>query len=273
MIRPRPNTPGLAEQRNWLKRNAPRPKVSDQERLLQKWLAISGLAVSGSQTFHSDRPADRNPAAKSEAPNQLAEELLAMIDEARKEVVLVSAYLIPTLELEAALQRAKARGVKVRILTNSLRSNNHLAAHSAYRGHIHQLLSDGVNLHEVRAEARDRALYMRHPVGQKRLGLHAKLLLIDHDQTFIGSCNLDPRSFKINTEVGLIIESPELNHQLRELLALDFHPGNAWMVRLSPKRDLVWIGENETQHSEPADSQIQQLEDWFFGTLPIEREM
>jgi putative cardiolipin synthase len=273
LIKPKPNALDLAGQREWLKANAPRPKISKPEQLQRKWLDISGLAASGSQTFFSDRPADRNPGAASEAPNQLAVELLAMIDKARDELVLVTAYLIPTPELEAALERAEARGVEVRILTNSLRSNNHLAAHSAYRGHMHQLLSSGVNLHEVRAEACDRGVYMRRPVDRKRLGLHAKLLLIDHDQAFIGSCNLDPRSFKINTEVGLIIESPELNHQLRELLALDFHPGNAWLVRLSSKGKLVWIGENDVQHSEPADSQIQRLEDWFLGMLPIDEEM
>ena len=138
---------------------------------------------------------------------------------------------------------------------------------------MHQLLSDGVKLHEVRAEARDRAVYMRKPIGRKRLGLHAKLLLIDHHQAFIGSCNLDPRSFRINTEVGLVIESPELNHRLTELLALDFHSDNAWTVRLSPKGELVWIDESGMQHSEPADSQLQQLEDWFLGMLSIDAEM
>lgn len=108
LIQPKPNAPGLADQRNWLKVNAPHSRVSKPEQLLQKWLDISGLAASGSQTFFSDRPADRNPGAKSEEPNQLAVELLAMIDKARDELVLVTAYMIPTPELETALKRAKA---------------------------------------------------------------------------------------------------------------------------------------------------------------------
>ena len=85
-----------------------------------------------------------------ETPNELANEVVDMLDAAEVEIVLVSAYLIPTPELERAIERAEQRGVDVRILTNSLRSNNHLAAHSAYRTHIRSLLDAGAELYEVR---------------------------------------------------------------------------------------------------------------------------
>lgn len=79
--------------------------------------------------------------------------MIAQIDQARTELVLISAYLVPTPELADAIRRAEARGVRVRILTNSLRSNNHTSAHSAYRGFVRSLPGHGVELHEVRALA------------------------------------------------------------------------------------------------------------------------
>jgi putative cardiolipin synthase len=92
------------------------------------------------------------------------------------------------------------------MLTNSLRSNNHLTAHSAYRRHIRTLVSGGVELFKVRADAGSRRLYMLPPTDEKELALHAKALLVDRDRVFIGSANLDPRSLRINTEMGLLVQ-------------------------------------------------------------------
>ena len=114
---------------------------------------------------------------------------------------------------------------------------------------------------------------MRSPVADKHLGLHAKLLLADDQISYIGSCNLDPRSLKINTEVGLVVESKELNRALRDLLAVDFETRNAWAVQRSANGELVWIGNNQVLHHQPAHSSIQRLEDWFIGLLPIDGQM
>lgn len=111
------------------------------------------------------------------------------------------------------------------------------------------------------------------PVDDKTLGLHAKLLLIDNELTFIGSANLDPRSLKLNTEMGLLIQSVELNHHIRTLLELDFHKRNAWHFQESGGGELVWISDDSTLNSQPADSTFQRLEDWFLSVLPIEEKM
>ena len=139
---------------------------------------------------------------------QVGQELVREIDKAQQEIWLISAYLIPTPELEEALQRAEDRGVQVRILTNSISSNNHLTAHSAYRKHLRRLVEMGVEVHEVRADAKDRDVYIESPVEDKSLCLHAKILIFDRSRVFVGSANLDPRSLRINTEMGLLIESP-----------------------------------------------------------------
>jgi len=245
----------------------------DRLQLQAAWQEIAGNAMSGSAIFYFDEPASRDPAAPEEAPDQLAVRLQQLIDTARSDVTLVSAYLVPTPEFEQAIRSAEERGVEVRVLTNSLKSNNHLAAHAAYWDHIDALVDSGVDLYEVRVTAADRDLYMRSPVDKKHLGLHAKLLLIDNDTTFIGSCNLDSRSLIINTEVGLIINSTELNQQLRDLLAVDFQPRNAWNVQRGDDGRLVWRGENDSYSGPPDASQIERLEDWFIGLLPLDKQM
>ena len=159
------------------------------------------------------------------------------------------------------------------MLTNSLRSNNHTAAHSSYRSFIDDLLAEGVELHEVRAEAKDRDLYMATPVADKHLALHAKLLLIDDRLTFIGSANLDPRSLKLNSEMGLMVDSAALNRQVRERISVDFSRRNAWQMRLLPDNRVVWVGDDMVLDTQPAETAFQRLEDWFFSLFPIANEM
>jgi len=267
------NAPDLDDLRAWLGEDNPAPGTPDSEELAEKWATIARAGYPGRADFFFDRPASDDPGDPDEMPDDLAGELQRVIEAAESEVILVSAYLVPTPELEAVIERIEARGVDVRILTNSLQSNNHLAAHAAYRGHLTRLVEHGADLHEVRITAADRRLYMSEPVDDKQLGLHAKLLLVDDNIAFIGSCNLDPRSLKINTEVGLIIDSQALNRALRDRLAIDFEPRNAWAVQLDADGELVWVSDDQVLTKQPADSVIQRLEDWFVGLLPIDGQM
>ena len=239
----------------------------------EKWISLALSAASGEADLFYDIPAEINPANPEESPGQLAVDLLARIQDAEKELILVSAYLIPTIELEQKVEAAEKRGVSVKILTNSLLSNNHITAHSAYRNHLHRLVQHGAQVHEVRSGAKDRYQYMRSPVEEKSLGLHAKLLLIDDRFAFVGSANLDPRSLHLNTEIGLLLDSPEINRQLRDLLELDFDLRNAWHLMQTEKGNLIWVGDDVSLTTQPADSKFQRLEDWFLGILPLEDEM
>ena len=232
------------------------------------WLSAARSAAFGKASVIAD-----DPAAANEMPNQLAHALVKWIDRSNDELILVSAYLIPTPELEAAIERAESRGVRVRILTNSLRSNNHVPAHSFYRNHVQRLIGHGADLHEVRALAKDRSIYMRSPVDNKKLGLHAKLILFDRDHVFIGSTNLDPRSLHQNTEIGIFIQSADLNQRLREKLAIDFHKRNAWHLQMGDDGKIAWVADDIVLDSQPADSAFQRLEDWFISILPVEEEM
>jgi putative cardiolipin synthase len=238
-----------------------------------RWLDAVADADTGETALYFDQPPEDNPKDRDEAPVQVANELVELFDTAESEIVLVSAYLIPTPHLEGAVERALDRGVRVRILTNSIRSNNHLAAHSAYRRHIDTLLGFGAEMHEVRSDAKDRQRYMVRPVDRKMLALHAKALVIDDDKVFVGSANLDPRSLRINTEMGLLVSSERFNQSLRQALEGDFSSANAWRLELQEDASVHWIADDQRLTSQPAASFMQRVEDWFLSHLPIEGEM
>jgi putative cardiolipin synthase len=244
-----------------------------EEAKWELWEKAVREAFQGDAFLFVDKPPVENPVADESAPVQLAKRLIELLDKAEEEILIISAYLIPSINLEGAIERAVQRGVDVRILTNSIRSNNHLAAHSAYRKHINELLADGAKLHEVRVDARDRDFYMFPPTDKKSLALHAKALVIDKDKVFIGSANLDPRSLRLNTEMGLLVYSEALNAKVRSMVERDFSQANAWHLRFDEEGYVIWVSENVVLTSQPAESFMQRIEDWFFMHLPIEDEM
>ena len=241
--------------------------------LTRRWLDVVERADFGKSTLYVDDPPEDNPTDPAEAPIQVANELIQLFDSAVSEILIVSAYLIPTPHLEGAVERAIDRGVRVRILTNSIRSNNHLTAHSAYRNHIRTLLGHGAEVHEVRIDAKDRARYILTPIGRKTLALHAKALVVDNDKVFIGSANLDPRSLRINTEMGMLVVSEVFNAKVRQALERDFSSKNAWRLQMQDDDKIVWVSDDRTLQSQPASSVMQRIEDWFFSHMPIENEL
>ena len=245
----------------------PAPQTATQD----EWAALFADGVGGSLRLIVDTPPDSNP--DEDLPVQLAESFIHRIDAVQSDLLLISAYFIPTEPLTDALRRATERGVRVRILTNSLGSNNHVTAHASYTNHRPELLQAGVELFELRADASDRAKYIFGAVEDSALGLHAKIGIFDDCCLFVGSSNLDPRSLRINTEVGALIDSPDLNRQLREYFSVDLLPRNAWQVMLNEENEIVWLGEDGVVNDAPPASFFMRAESWFFGLLPIEDEM
>jgi putative cardiolipin synthase len=237
------------------------------------WGGIVERAVSGQPRVLLDEPASGDPASRENAPVQLSADIVDLVDSANKEIRIVSAYLIPTAEFESAIERAESRGVEVHILTNSIRSNNHITAHSAYRKHIRRLLENGANVHEVRVDAKDRATYMQSPLEDKTLALHAKLMVVDHEKVFIGSANFDPRSLRLNTETGLLIHSEGLAQQVHDAISVDFLPRNSWHLRIAESGQVQWVSDERKLDHLPTQSFMLTIEDWFFSHLPIEDEM
>ncbi len=246
---------------------------ADQQALIDSFSLLVKNAYRGQAKVIADEPPGANPADVQSAPVQLANSLEAYFADARENIILVSAYLIPDENIEESITSLVKNGVSIQLLTNSIQSNNHLAAHSSYRNHIATLLKNGAELHEVRIDAKTRDRYILPPVESKSLALHAKVLILDHDKTFIGSPNFDPRSLRINTEMGLLIESQALNQAVRNFYAVDFSLDNSWQLILDENERVLWRSDTETRSTQPAASLMQRIEDWFFAHLPIEAEM
>jgi len=134
-------------------------------------------------------------------------------------------------------------------------------------------LAHGADLHEVHIDSKDRGRYMKKPLYTKTLALHAKIMIIDQNKVFIGSANFDPHSLRINTEIGLVINSEAFNQQLRDAIAQDFLPRNTWHLRLGNNNQVEWVSNERTLKHQPAQGFMQNIEDWFFTHLPIENEM
>jgi putative cardiolipin synthase len=212
----------------------------------------------------------------------------AVVDSAREvesELLLISPYFGPAADELQLLKDLRHRQVSVRILTNSLESTPEIAAQSGYDHFRVPLLKDGVELYEIRS-----LLGNVRGSGQtakvSRYGnyaLHAKMYVFDRRKLFIGSMNYDQRSKRINTEIGLIIDSKELAQQAALRFEAMVKPDNCYIVGLSPagasgvSTGLVWRteegGHNVEYTREPARSGWQRLKVKLLSVLPLEREL
>jgi putative cardiolipin synthase len=188
------------------------------------------------------------------------------------ELVFSSPYLLPCEEVNEIIDRYRTNGAEVRLLTASLAANNHLIVHSHYRKHRRPILSDGVNLHEMRKDPSEkvRALGDTYPFRSDKVALHVKAGVGDRRRCFIGSLNLDPRAIDLNTENGLLIESPSLSRELAAHLDLLTDDENAWEVTMDENRQLIWRSRGAELRIQPAPNAGVRVVDFFLGLLPIE---
>jgi putative cardiolipin synthase len=204
----------------------------------------------------------------------LLSDLLQVLGRPRTSLDLVSPYFVPGEAGTAALSRLAADGVAVRVLTNSWAATDVGPVHAGYAKRRCELARAGVRLYELKRSA---LLPGRPPdhddEGEGRpTSLHAKTFAIDRERIFVGSFNFDPRSAQLNTELGIVIDSPVLARRLAA--AFDNNvPPNAYEVR--PAGDCVeWIertGAGEVRHAvEPETTAAQRALIQVLGALPIE---
>jgi putative cardiolipin synthase len=201
--------------------------------------------------------------------------------EVRSELIIVSPYLVPGpagMKFFAALRE---RNVSVRILTNSLASTDMPIVHSGYQSYRAPLLEQGVELFEVRpvlGQPVVRGGELKSPSGGL-FALHAKVFVFDRERIFVGSMNLDQRSLHLNTEMGVIIDSPELARQIATRFADIAQFANSYVLMLDPvdgmgKRALVWRtledGKMTDFREEPAVTPWQRLKVDLLSILPLD---
>ena len=190
-----------------------------------------------------------------------------------------SAYLIPSQQGLDNMKRMADRGVRVRLLTNSLMSNNHISAHSGYMKYRKDILEAGAELYELRADAALREHFRANDDNHEvPAGIHTKSFIIDDEQALIGSFNFDPRSRDLNSEIGLVISDAEFAQQVVAVMEEDFHPENSYRLFLNEDGKLRWEEAHPdgtvTIHShDPASPWWRRAVARFMSWLPIEKDL
>ena len=175
--------------------------------------------------------------------NTVVEGLLQLIGQAQHELLIVSPYFVPGREIEQAFATARAHGVRIRLLTNSLASNDAPVAHVGYARHREELLAMGVELYELRSEQAGLGSAFGggssgNLTGQSRSMLHSKVMVMDGQLLVVGSMNLDLRSQLQNTEIAVLMRSDTLAGTATDKFDTVLKKG-AWHVVLQDGH-LVW---------------------------------
>lgn len=201
----------------------------------------------------------------------MLEEIHTLAGTANRELLIVNAYIIPGDRTITGLHELKKRGVSTKILTNSLASHDVPAVNSHYKQWRKKIVEAGVDLHEMRHDAAIQPLVAdTPPTRAKFMGLHSKGMVVDRQRVYIGSMNFDPRSANINTEMGVLVESPGLAEALAKLIERDTLPANSWQVELDGSGGLRWINDQQTVTSQPARDFWQRVQDVLFMAFPKE---
>jgi cardiolipin synthase C len=219
--------------------------------------------------------------------------LTEIMEQAQKEIFLISPYFVPGKKGTKWLVDQTKRGVKIRILTNSLLATDVGAVHSGYMTYRSELLEAGIEIYELKptvdpavAKAARKAAKKaakqegkeeeQDGIGGSKASLHAKTYMVDGKTVFIGSLNLDPRSARLNTEMGLVLESPTLAQRFIERFnpqILDF----AYRVERRPDGTTTWTtrenGKEVVVDSEPGLSMWKHLGMFFMRVMPIESQL
>jgi putative cardiolipin synthase len=192
----------------------------------------------------------------------------AVLKSAEHEILLLNAYIIPKQNFVDEIKQLTGRGVRVRILTNSLASHDVPAVNSHYQKWRKPIIETGAELYELRPDPAIKSLVDTQPVSSKFTGLHTKAFVVDRHKVFIGSMNFDPRSVNINTEMGVVIDSTSLGAEMAELANRNMDPENAWQVKLNEQGKLIWVNSEETVTRQPARNAWQRFMDGLFKILP-----
>ncbi|MEE4349569.1 MAG: phospholipase D family protein [Pacificimonas sp.] len=204
---------------------------------------------------------------------QLTGKLTAAMGEAKREIGIVSGYFVPTkagMDAFAALAQAD---VEISVLTNSYAATDVPYVHAGYAPRRKRLLAAGVHLYELRPSYGPGAGRARGGSGSVARSsgstLHAKTFTVDRERLFVGSFNFDPRSFALNTEMGVVIESPLLAGAVQKAFAKEILD-ESWHLSLTDEGSILWTAGAESCGSEPGTTWLSRAMVAVIGWLPVE---
>lgn len=228
----------------------------------------------GQAEFVADQPA-KIEEQKDIPALRIGPKLKAVMDGANSDILLISPYFIPGESGQKYLVGLAARGVAVSVLTNSLASTDEPAAHAGYSHYRRDLLQGGVRLFELRPAAGGGRQPITARGKSSGVSLHAKAAVIDKRYSFVGSMNMDQRSKLLNTEMGVIVDCPELAAKVTEFFAKATVVTAAYEAKLqNGSGQLQWLSEDQGKpqilSSEPQATRMRRFEVVVLGLLPIE---
>jgi len=246
---------------------------------LARLMAPNGVVWAKTEAIY-DSP-DKADVESGNTPGVLMRRrLIEASKQVQKELIIVSPYFVPGKPGASMLKSLRERGVRVRVLTNSLASTDEPIVHAGYQHYRVPLLEEGVELYEVKplpGKPQPRDGELKNPsAGQ--FALHAKVFVFDRTKLFVGSANFDRRSFHLNTEVGLLIDSPALARQVVERFDTIAQPANSYVLALAeggnPLRRLTWRSEENGRaaisQTEPGNDRARDLATDLLSLLPLD---
>ena len=205
--------------------------------------APAALLVDKPAKIPLDSEDAASPSAASEQQGEtVVDGLLSLMGRTQRDLLIISPYFVPGDDMKKAFADARARGVRIRVLTNSLASNDAPIAHVGYARHREDLLAMGVELYELRSEqAGLRSAFGSSGagVGASRSMLHSKVIVVDGRLVAVGSMNLDLRSQLQNTEIALLIRSRTLADEAAGQIELAMREAS-WHVQRADDGTLLW---------------------------------
>jgi putative cardiolipin synthase len=249
--------------------------------------ALQGEAVPGLGPWTPDRAEllldDPGKTAGEAGPGELPiTRLFRMGQDARQEMLIASPYFVPGRMGADFLGQARRRGVRVRVLTNSLAANDVGVVHAGYARYRLPLLRAGVELHELKPLKEAPGVRIHFTRGSSRASLHSKAMVVDRARAYIGSMNLDPRSALLNTEGGLVIHGADMAGQVARFIEAGMSPERSYQVRIDPASQasggkLIWLerrdGRDARNDVEPGTSPWQRFLMDLLSGLPIEEDL
>jgi putative cardiolipin synthase len=199
----------------------------------------------GRVDFISDNPGKNSTRLGFGGGGLTTQALRTLLNQAATDVIIQSPYLVLSDGALALFTRARARGVRIRINTNSLASTDNLQAFSGYRNQRKELLKLGIEIFEFKPNPQiQREVMQRVSTSEQPpiFALHAKTLVIDERVVYIGTYNLDPRSENLNTEVGVVIHDAHQAKAVAMAIATDMRPENSWSAAIDDPDQYASLG-------------------------------
>jgi cardiolipin synthase C len=197
--------------------------------------------------------------------------VLSALESAQKSLLLASPYFVPSENAMQILAGIRARGVSVTLITNSLASNDEPYASVAYSRYRRRMLEMGVDIYEISSKELKANVDAGPMLGTTIGRSHAKVIVIDGTTTFVGSMNMDLRSSRENTEIGMLVSSPELAADVTRLID-SIRATGAYRLRLRPTDShLQWVATEGKQEivfdDEPEVDFATRMKAFFFAPL------